>query len=107
MDTRYPPRPISVNARLFITATVLTGFSVLVLGLRDGQWNDPIRYTCYMILAVVASGMKVNLPGVTGTMSVIFLFILIGINELSLAQTLVMGCLGTVVQCFWDARTRP
>src|SRR5437879_13296154 len=51
--------------------------------------------------------MKVSLPGVHGTMSVIFLFILIGARELTLAQTLLMGVLGTVIQCYWKAKTWP
>src|SRR2546430_6221685 len=51
-----------------------------------GQWTEPSRYLCYLALALLASGMKVNLPGVHGTMSVIFLFILIGVRELTLAQ---------------------
>ncbi len=67
----------------------------LSLGLFHGQWTEPSRYLCYLALALLASGMKVNLPGVHGTMSVIFLFILIGVRELTLAQTLLMGVLGT------------
>src|SRR5256884_4083580 len=54
--------------------------------------------TLFRSLALLASGMKVSLPGVHGTMSVIFLFILIGVRELTLAQTLLMGVLGTVIQ---------
>jgi signal transduction histidine kinase len=40
-------------------------------------------------------------------MSVNFLFILIGIVELSLSETLSIGCSGAVIQCFWRAKKRP
>jgi PAS domain S-box-containing protein len=40
-------------------------------------------------------------------MSVLFLFLLAGIVELGLPETLVIGVTGVVVQCFWHARLRP
>ena len=100
-------RSMSLKAQTFIAATILTGFSVLAFGLSHGQWNDLGRFSCYLLLALLASSLKVSLPGFTGTMSVIFLFILIGIHDLSVAQTLLMGCLGTLIQCYWKAKARP
>ena len=50
--------------------------------------------------------MKVQLPGIDGTMSVNFLFILLGVMELSLPETLVIGCTATLVQSVWQARKR-
>jgi len=79
--------PTSMKARVYIGVTLLGGLLCLSLGLFHGQWTEPSRYLCYLALALLASGMKVNLPGVHGTMSVIFLFILIGVRELTLAQT--------------------
>ena len=99
--------PSSAKARLYIGFTLLAGFLSLILGLVHGQWTDPARYLCYLALALLASGMKVSLPGVQGTMSVIFLFILIGIRELTLAQTLLMGILGTLIQCYWKPKFWP
>src|SRR6202011_3762903 len=37
-------------------------------------------------------------------MSVNFLFILIGVSEMSLSETMVLGCLGTLAQCLWKSR---
>ena len=100
--------PTSTKARAYIGFTLLAGvLSVFVAIFHGGQWVDLSRFLCYLALALLASGMKVSLPGVTGTMSVIFLFILIGIRELTLAQTMVMGILGTVIQCYWKSKTWP
>jgi diguanylate cyclase (GGDEF)-like protein/putative nucleotidyltransferase with HDIG domain len=57
-------------------------------------------------VAILASGLKVQLPGIDGTMSVNFLFILLGVMELSLPETLVIGCTATLVQSVWQARKR-
>jgi len=58
------------------------------------------------VVAVQASGLKVQLPGIDGTMSVNFLFILLGVMELSLPETLLIGCLASLVQSVWQARNR-
>src|SRR6478736_8526969 len=65
-----------------------------------------MRFVCYLVVAVMASGLKVQLPGIDGTMSVNFLFILLGVLELSLPETLVIGCTATLVQSVWQARKR-
>jgi len=100
-------KPLSNLARAFILATVVCGFAVLALGIYDAAWTNLGPFFCYFVLAMLASGMKVKLPGVTGTMSVIFLFILIGIHELSVAETLLISLAGTLVQCYWHTRSRP
>ena len=71
------------------------------------QSQDGLRFLCYLLVAVLASGLKVQLPGIDGTMSVNFLFILLGILELSLPETLVIGCASALVQALWNTRTAP
>jgi diguanylate cyclase (GGDEF)-like protein/putative nucleotidyltransferase with HDIG domain len=100
-------KSMSIKTRAFLAVTIFTGFGMLVFGLTHAQWSDPTRYTCYLLLALLASGMKVTLPGVTGTLSVISLFVLIGVRELSFAETLLMICAGTLIQSLWKAKTRP
>jgi hypothetical protein len=48
----------------------------------------------------------VNLPGITGTLSVNFLFILIGVLELSYTETLILGAVSMVAQCLFPDRPR-
>src|SRR5271168_3855760 len=100
-------KPLSRPARAFIAITIVCGCAVMLMGLYRASWPDLGPFICYFVLAMLASGMKIKLPGVTGTMSVIFLFILIGIHELSIAETLVISLAGTLVQCYWRTRTRP
>ena len=40
-------------------------------------------------------------------MSVLFLFLLAGIVELSLPETLIIGATGSLIQSFWHAKVRP
>jgi diguanylate cyclase (GGDEF)-like protein/putative nucleotidyltransferase with HDIG domain len=69
--------------------------------------DDPLRFTCYLTVALLASVFKVRLPGIEATMSANFLFILVGIMDLSPAETILMGTLGGLVQSLWHSKPRP
>lgn len=95
------------TAKIYIGLIVALGFALLAgCLLFQAEFPDLPRYFSYLLLAVLASTMKVRLPGITGTMSVNFLFILIGIADFTMAETLTMGCLAILVQCIWRTRTR-
>jgi diguanylate cyclase (GGDEF)-like protein/putative nucleotidyltransferase with HDIG domain len=98
---------MSTRTKLFVGITVSMGMLVLGSALLHWQSADLARFFCYLAVAVLASGLKVQLPGIDGTMSVNFLFILLGVMELSLPETLVIGCAATLVQSVWQVRTRP
>ena len=96
-----------MNAKLFIGAILILGAGALLSDFETWQSGNHLRFACYLAVAMLASGFKVSLPGVTGTLSVAFLFNLIGIQELSLQETLAMGCSATLLQCVWQAKRRP
>src|SRR5580658_9501867 len=97
---------LSIQTKAFVGITVSLGMVVLGFALSHWQSQDLTRFACYLVVAVLASGLKVQLPGIDGTMSVNFLFILLGVVELSLPETLVIGCTATLVQSVWQARKR-
>jgi diguanylate cyclase (GGDEF)-like protein/putative nucleotidyltransferase with HDIG domain len=97
---------LSLQARLFVGITASSGVVVLAFALAHWQSQDLTRCACYLAVAILASGLKVQLPGIDGTMSVNFLFILLGVLELSLPETLVIGCTASLVQSVWQSRNR-
>ena len=97
---------MSTRTKLFVGITVSLGMAVLCSSVWHWQSADPTRLVCYLVVAVLASSLKVQLPGIDGTMSVNFLFILLGVMELSLPETLLIGCTATLVQSIWHARNR-
>jgi diguanylate cyclase (GGDEF)-like protein/putative nucleotidyltransferase with HDIG domain len=96
-----------IKANVFLSLTILMALSVLWGSLRAGGWSDlPLFLSCWL-LALVASRMKVRLPGITGTISVAFFFYLLAIADLTLAEALVIGCSGALMQCLWKPVKRP
>src|SRR5215831_7051409 len=97
---------LSLQTKAFVGITALAGAVVLIFSLSHWQSQDPTRFVCYLLVALLASGLKVQLPGIDGTMSVNFLFILLGVLELSLPETLLIGCTASLAQSVWQLRGR-
>src|SRR5215471_8942765 len=92
------PRQSSANA--FIAAMALAALGCFWIAFAHWQSTDPLKFFCYLAVALLASSLKIKLPGINGTMSVNFLFILLGALELSFAQTLVIGFAAVFAQCY-------
>src|SRR6201981_3513406 len=99
-------RKLSVPAKLFITLVVMAGLGTLVYGGIHQSSKNIAEFICYLGIAILASRLKVNLPGITGTLSVNFLFILIGVLELSFSETLILGAISMLAQCLYPDRPR-
>ena len=100
-------REMSAAPRFFIAVVVVCGTIVLAYSVLHGRSENPLKFFCYLVIALAASRLKVNLPGITGTMSVNFLFLLLGVLELSLSEAMALGCAAVVVQCFDRDRPNP
>jgi diguanylate cyclase (GGDEF)-like protein/putative nucleotidyltransferase with HDIG domain len=100
-------KPSQSLAGAFIALVTIAGLLAVLGPLATSHEGFSIRFLCYLLLAMLASGLKVRLPGVTGTLSVSFLFILAGMAELGPLQTLGIGIGSALVQIYWHARRRP
>src|ERR1700691_690057 len=98
---------MNVKAKLYVTVVSLAGLGIILTALYGWHSENPYRFCFYLFLSALAAGLKVNLPGIKGTMSVCFLFVFVGIVDLNAPETLILGCTGTVVQCLWRSKQRP
>src|SRR5580698_10515347 len=96
-----------IGARAFIAAMALAAFVCFALALLHWKSTDPVKFGCYLTAALVASSFKVTLPGIEGTLSMNFLFTLIGILEMSLPETLLIGLVSTLAQFYWRPARQP
>src|SRR6202140_3492273 len=96
----------SIGARAFIVGMPLAGTLCFVLAFSHWQSNDPVKFACYLIAALMASSLKVTLPGLDATLSVKLLFTLLGILELGMPETLLIVLASTVGQAYLRRRHR-
>lgn len=94
-------------AAIFIVTQVCAGIPLLPFALLHWHSENALRFASFLAVALGASLFKVRLPGIQATMSANFLFILVGILDLSYPETLLMGCLGGLVQTLWQSKPRP
>ncbi|MGA2877986.1 MAG: HD domain-containing phosphohydrolase [Bryobacteraceae bacterium] len=98
---------MSLIAKIYVSSIVVIGAMVTLVELARWQSQDLVRFVCYLALAIFASRLKVSLPGISGALSVLFIFILFAIVELSLPEALFIGCAAILMQCLWNYRQRP
>ena len=97
---------MTTNARLYVTALLVLGLYVLTMNFAQWRLADPVRFYAFFFFACAASIMKVAAPSMAGKMSFNFLFILIGLTELTLPETLLVGCASVVIECVWRPSSR-
>jgi diguanylate cyclase (GGDEF)-like protein/putative nucleotidyltransferase with HDIG domain len=103
-----PSKPYQVKrrAKLYLNFIVALGVFSLGAAAPSFRLNELAAFGCYLALAVATSRLKVSLPGVTGTLSVNFLFMMLGAVSLSPAQAMIIAFAGTAAQCIWGAKVK-
>lgn len=95
-----------IRARAFVLAVCICGAACIVAGVFPWQSGNTLLFVCYLLLTAVASALKAVLPGFEGTVSVNFVFFLVGVANMTISETLALGFAATIVQCFWRAKKR-
>ena len=104
-----PPRLVSSmtwKAKGYIALIVLGGITTLAELPLYWQCDNGLRFVVFTALALMTSAWKVALPGVKGTMSVNFLFVLVGTAQLSAGETLLMSVVAVIAQYFYKIKAK-
>src|SRR5579863_5896635 len=97
-------RGLSLGAQVFVGLVIAAGMASLLLAAAHQRSNNIAEFICYLGIAILASRLRVTLPGITGTLSVNFLFILVAVAELSYAEALTLGAVSMLAQSFYPNR---
>ena len=102
-DLRQLPRP----ARIFAHTMIAAG--AVILGEAFVSWtsSDSLRFLAFLALGLVAATWKVRLPGMTGTVSVGFVVVLLAALQLSFPETAFISAAVGIVQCIWRPQQKP
>jgi diguanylate cyclase (GGDEF)-like protein/putative nucleotidyltransferase with HDIG domain len=95
---------LPIGAKAFVGLVIAAGMASLLEGAIHQSSKNIAEFICYLGIAILASRLRVILPGITGTMSVNFLFILVGIAELSYSEALTLGAVSMLAQSLYPAR---
>ncbi len=97
-------RSLPIGAKGFIGLVIAAGMASLLPAAIHQSSKNIAEFICYLGIAILASRLRVNLPGITGTLSVNFVFILVGIAELSYSEAITLGAVSMLAQSFYPDR---
>ena len=95
------------TAKVYVYSVVAAGGCLLAGALANWSSPDHALWAIYLLLSVVASVVKLRLPGMQGTYSLGFLLLLYGVAHFSLPETLVAACAGAVAVSLLNTTKRP
>jgi len=98
---------MSKTAKSYIALVIASG--ALLLMLAAGSWSSANlrQFAIYLGLAALASALKVRIPGMEGTISPNFIFLLLGMVALPFSQVAVISLAAALVQSLWASTKRP
>ena len=96
---------IPKRARPFVLLVWAGGVLCLFFGIVPWHSTGGLLFPAFLLLTALASALKTVMPGVEGTVSVNFVFFLVGVANMTISETLVLALVATLVQCFWRAGT--
>lgn len=95
------------NAKAYIALVIASGTMLLLLA--AGSWSSASlrQFTIYLGLAALASTLKIRVPGIDGTMSPNFVFLLLGMATCSFSEVVAISLTAALVQTVWASAKRP
>ena len=100
-------KPLAAKVRLFVLITGILGSFVIATSLAGWESADLVKYAGFLLMALFSSRMRISVPGMPGTLSLNFVFVLFGLVDLSVGETVMLGTIVTLVQCLWATERKP
>ncbi len=92
------------RAQVFVGLVIAAGSVPLLQAAIHQSSKNIAEFICYLGICILSSRLRVTLPGITGTLSVNFLFILVGIAELGYSEAITLGAIAMLAQSLFPGR---
>jgi diguanylate cyclase (GGDEF)-like protein/putative nucleotidyltransferase with HDIG domain len=92
--------------KAFVTLNAIAALGCFAAAIAHPVFNGYGEFFCYFCVVLLTSTLKVTLPGIDGTLSVGFIFLFLGILEMTYAETLLLLVASVLVQSYWNALKR-
>jgi len=92
------------NAKIYIGLILSAGAAVMLLA--AGSWSSASlpQFGVLLGLAAISSAMKIRIPGIEGTMSPNFVFLVLGMAVCSFSEVVAMTLAAALVQSLWTSK---
>ena len=93
-------------AKAFIFLVITAGASVLFYSVSTWSPLGLPAFGAFLALTLFASTLKTRIPGVNGTISPSFAFLLVGITSFRFSEVVLAAFAAALVQCLWRPKQR-
>lgn len=97
-------KTLPLEARVYVGLVIAAGSAALLQASIHQSSNNIAEFICYLGIAILASRLRVTLPGITGTLSVNFLFILVAVAGLSYSEAITLSAVAMLAQSLYPSR---
>jgi hypothetical protein len=94
-------------AKIYIPAVIGAGLAIAIYAVLHWEAASPISFSVFLALFVGAALLKGRIPGITGTYSPVFFFVLLGSHLLSFSEIIFAAALAGIVQCTFFVLRNP
>ncbi len=96
-----------ISPTFYATCIVALGCLAAIAAFSRWTSADPLKFGVYFLIAAIGSSLKLALPGAKGTMPAGFVFVLVGLMELSLSEVIAIAIAAVIIQNLRHSKTRP
>ncbi|HMD41231.1 MAG TPA: hypothetical protein VKH15_18230 [Candidatus Acidoferrum sp.] len=93
-------------AKTFIAIVLTAGAAILFHAASTWSTTNLAPFAAFLALTLIASTLKTRIPGMTGTMSPNFAFLLIGMVSFSFSEVVAASFAAALLQCVWRPKQR-
>jgi hypothetical protein len=92
------------NAKAYISLVLTAGAAILLIA--AGSWSSAsvLQFAILLGLATISSTMKIRIPGIEGTMSPNFVFIVLSMAVCTFSEVVAITFIAALVQSLWSAK---
>lgn len=94
-------------ARVYVDWVIAVGLGIAAYASMHWNPQSLLQFSVFLALFIGAALLKGRIPGVTGTYSPVFVFVLLGSHMLSFAEVTFAAGIAGIVQCTFFVQRRP
>jgi diguanylate cyclase (GGDEF)-like protein/putative nucleotidyltransferase with HDIG domain len=92
------PGQFQREARVYVAAVTVVGLGVFAYTLARWESTELVKGYYFLLLALITAALRVSVSRLAGRLPMDSLFVLLGVMELGVGETMLIGCSSTAVQ---------
>jgi len=98
---------MSQSVKAYICWVSAAGSVALAAALSEWRFSHPVRFPIYFALAVLTAMVKIRFPRIGGTFASNSLFVILGLAELDITETMLIACGAAAGQTLLNVKEKP